>query len=105
MAQQRSLTNHFLPALQWLDRLLERAMTRAPGLFGANSASDPYHGLIIAAEDVARLLGHPPLQPAFRAEFLGVHRVPENLQDLALVGPKGSRLDDLALAFNLTLFE
>jgi Winged helix domain, variant/ATPase family associated with various cellular activities (AAA) len=52
-----------LPALQRLDALLARAVTAAEAAYGTTVGADPYRGLYIGPDDVARLLARPPGAP------------------------------------------
>ena len=56
-----------LAALKWLDAILARAATAADALYGAGGTRDPFRGLHISDEDVARLLAREPGAPALRS--------------------------------------
>ena len=53
-------TAELLPALERLDRLLERAVTAAEATFGPQAAADPFRGLYIRRDEAERLLARPP---------------------------------------------
>jgi hypothetical protein len=52
----RSSFDDLLPALQRLDRLLERAVAAAQTVYGREAARDHFRGLYISQADVERLL-------------------------------------------------
>jgi AAA+ superfamily predicted ATPase len=79
-----------LPALQWLDRLLQQAVIAAQAEYGRDPAGNDYQGLYVSAEAVERLLAREPGAPglplanaALGAAFAGqVAQVPR-FQELA----------------------
>ena len=56
------------PALERLDRRLERAVAVAQGVYGPDSAGDPFRGLYINADEVERLLAQPPGTPTLAGD-------------------------------------
>jgi AAA+ superfamily predicted ATPase len=56
----RLLRQELLPALQRLDRLLERAVTAAQVAYGPEATADPYRGLYISQSQVEELLAREP---------------------------------------------
>jgi hypothetical protein len=57
-----------LPALQRLDRLLERAVIAAATAYGAESATDRFRGMHISTSEVERLLARVPGAPLLWVE-------------------------------------
>ncbi len=55
-----------LPALRWLDQLLERAVSVAQVVYGPNAAADSFRGLHIDRDQLDQLLARAPCEPAFR---------------------------------------
>jgi len=86
-----------LPALQRLDRLLERAVAAAQTAYGTDAATDFYRGLYINQTEVERLLAREPGAPALRAESSD-----DSLPDAA---SETSRLAWLQRAFGLSSFD
>ncbi|MGH8479385.1 MAG: AAA family ATPase [Gammaproteobacteria bacterium] len=95
MSTQASSAAEICAALQRLDGLLARAVALAQSADGA--ATDPYRGLHLRPEEVARLLSQPPGQPL----LLFAAQDPR----LSSVGAEGSRLAALATAFDLDPFD
>jgi len=60
--------NGLLATLTWLDALLARAAAAADALYGAGGARDPFRGLHISEEDVARLLAREAGAPTLRSK-------------------------------------
>jgi AAA+ superfamily predicted ATPase len=56
-----------LPAVRWLDGILQRAAVAARDVYGHEAAADPFRGLHISPYDVQRLLDRPPLEPVLPA--------------------------------------
>jgi AAA+ superfamily predicted ATPase len=54
------LPDELVSELQRLDRLLERAVAAAQAAYGPASAADPYRGLYVGQDEVARLLARRP---------------------------------------------
>ena len=54
--------------LRRVDRLVERALAIAPSIYGPDAASDPYRGLHITPDSVARLLAAEAGIPTFHAQ-------------------------------------
>ena len=90
---------HLLPALQRLDRLLERCAAQAPTAYGSEAASDPYRGLYVSRADVDRLLTRAPGASPFDAG--GESDAEGGLMPAA----DGSPLSWLVHAFGLTPFD
>ncbi|BDU01043.1 MULTISPECIES: ATP-binding protein [Nocardia] len=79
-------------SLRRLDALLTRAVDAAAEVFGSDAAADPYRGLVIRPEEVARLLRRSPGQPV--------------LSGGAIVTDAHSEVCEwLANAFDLTAFD
>lgn len=87
-----------LPALQRLDRLLELAVAHAEAAYGEEAGADPYRGLHISPEEVARLLQHRPGEPLL---YVDGHKPEEGLPGLRA----DSRLAWLELAYDLSAFD
>jgi len=83
----------FLPALQRLDALLAHASGLAADVYGPAAATDPYRGLVIAPEEVERLLRRPPGEPLLFAD------------DPAIDNDHGERMAWLRDMFGLTPFD
>jgi AAA+ superfamily predicted ATPase len=90
-----SALDELLPLLQRLDQLLEKAIAAAQLAYGAEAANDPYRGLHVNPEDVARSLSHSPGVPLFQLE-------PETF---ALEIKEDSRLAWLQQTFELSAFD
>jgi AAA+ superfamily predicted ATPase len=88
-----------LPVLQWLDRLLQQAVTTAQVVYGAEAATDPYRGLHIEPEEFSRWLARKPGAPLFS-------EVKETLTESAADHLReGSRLARLKHTFGLSAFD
>jgi SpoVK/Ycf46/Vps4 family AAA+-type ATPase len=81
-----------LEALRRLDVLLSSAVDVAAEAFGPDAAADPYRGLVIGPDEVARLLQRDPGAP-----ILTAGRLPD--------GGHGATLDRLADEFDLRGFD
>ena len=57
-----------LPILQWLDRLVERAIAAAQIAYGSEAAADPYRGLHVTLEEMEQLLNREPGVPTFQID-------------------------------------
>jgi hypothetical protein len=88
-----------LPALQWLDCLLDRAVGAAQTAYGPDAATDIFRGLHISADDVARLLPRAPGVPTL--SIAGTD--PPERASVPVTA--GSRLAWLEGAFGLTRFD
>jgi AAA+ superfamily predicted ATPase len=88
-----------LPALRRLDSLLERAVAAAQTAYGPEAAADPYRGLHISPEEVARLLAREPGAPT----LWGNGADPADLESGA--PPEALRLAWLQRAFGLSPFD
>jgi SpoVK/Ycf46/Vps4 family AAA+-type ATPase len=88
-----------LPALQRLDRLLDRAVAAAHSAYRPEAAADPFRGLHIGPDEVARLLAREPGAPTFQADGNGHD---DSLPDSVNAT---SRLAWLAIAFDLSPFD
>ncbi|HYI06195.1 MAG TPA: ATP-binding protein [Reyranella sp.] len=86
-----------LPALRRLDQIIARAVAAAAVAFGPAAAADPYRGLVIRAEEIARLLARAPAAPVLAA--IGVPG------DDAVSAHDAPRLARLGRAFDLTPFD
>src|SRR5437762_13555880 len=62
-----SWLNELLPALQRLDRLLERAVEVAQSAYSTSTGTDTYPGLYIGPDEVQRLLAREPAGFSFQA--------------------------------------
>jgi AAA+ superfamily predicted ATPase len=94
-----SSLDSLLPALQRLDRLLQRAVAAAQAAYGSAAAGDPFRGLHVGDDEVERLLAREPGAPALWAvgnEFEAP--LPDAVADR-------SPLAWLAAAFDLAPFE
>jgi SpoVK/Ycf46/Vps4 family AAA+-type ATPase len=89
-----SCLDTLLPALQRLDRLLERAIASAKDVYGPGAAGDLYRGLYISLDQVSRVLAREPGAPPFELAN-GV----ENSEG------QSSKLDWLRRAFGLSHFD
>jgi SpoVK/Ycf46/Vps4 family AAA+-type ATPase len=96
------VTNSFLaeliPALQRLDRLIERAVSAAQVAYGPEAPADPYRGLRIGLEEVQRLLARQPGMSVLWSEQPGAEE-PSPAQ-----AGEGGRLARLQQAFDLSPF-
>ena len=90
--------DHLLPALQRLDRLLERAVAVAGALYGPESAADPFRGLHISQSEVEKLLARVPGSPLL---WTGL---PAAREPAGRAG-QNSPLDWLAQTYGLSAFE
>ncbi|BAZ23373.1 hypothetical protein NIES4073_42610 [Kalymmatonema gypsitolerans NIES-4073] len=66
-----AITSRFqelLPILQWLDKLLERAIAAAQIAYGSEAAADPYRGLHVTLEEMEQLLNRELGAPAFQMD-------------------------------------
>jgi SpoVK/Ycf46/Vps4 family AAA+-type ATPase len=62
-------------ALARLDRRLAEAVLAAQSVYGLDAARDPYRGLYVSAEEVARLLKREPAEPALAQAEKGEQRL------------------------------
>jgi hypothetical protein len=83
------------PALDLLDARLKEALQEAEVRFGADAASDPYRGLYLSPEDVARTLERKAGEPAF----------PPLAQAVTALGTSSPRLARVARTLSLSPFE
>lgn len=88
-----------LPALQRLDRLLERAVAAAQAVYGPQAVADPFRGLHINQGEVERLLNREPAMPLLWIDAEGASD-PANSID-----GDPSRLTWLKQAFGLSVFD
>src|SRR5262245_46804022 len=72
LSASKPVLNGLLPALQRLDRLLERAVAAAQATYGSEAATDHYRGLYISQADVERLLAREPGVPTLWTDGTGV---------------------------------
>ncbi len=86
-------------ALQRLDKLLERAIAAAQVSYGPEAAADPYRGLHINKDEVARLLTRKPGESPLQVEQEGSQKFP------AEQTTNSSALAWLQQAFDLSAFE
>src|SRR5688500_1463722 len=84
---------NLLPALRRLDALLARATGLAAEVYGPAAAADPYRGLVIAPDEVERLLRRPPGEPLLFAD------------DAEIESGHGERLAWLRDVFGLSGFD
>jgi hypothetical protein len=66
-----AITSRFqelLPILQWLDKLLERAIAAAQIAYGSEAAADPYRGLHVTLEEMEQLLNREPGVPTLQID-------------------------------------
>jgi len=89
------LWDDLLPALQRLDRLLEKAIATASTIYGEEAMSDADRGLYVDEDEVERLLARSPGIPLFQPQ----------VDSLPGVSEASSRLDWLKQAFGLSDFE
>lgn len=68
LGDRKFCLDNLLPALSWLDQLLEQAIAAAQINYGLEAAADPYRGLHISKEEVERILAGKPDELAFRVE-------------------------------------
>jgi hypothetical protein len=73
-----------IPALRRLDALLADAVDAATERYGPDSATDPYRGLVIGPDEVARLLDRSPGEPILSAG--GAHDAGEHGGELLWLG-------------------
>jgi AAA+ superfamily predicted ATPase len=57
-------------ALKWLDDLLSRAIAAADATYGTGGTRDPFRGLHISEEDIARLLAREAGAPTLRSDVV-----------------------------------
>ncbi len=88
-----------IEALRWVDRLINRAVAKANIAYGAEAATDPFRGLYISHDDVARLLDCEPGRPIFHE---GGEMVEEGLAEIRR---DSHRLAWLAEVFDLSNFD
>jgi hypothetical protein len=60
---QSRLIDHLIPALQWLDHRLARAVSVARQAYGPEAEKDPFRGLHLGPADVERMLAQQPGAP------------------------------------------
>jgi AAA+ superfamily predicted ATPase len=88
-----------LPALRRLDRLLGRAISAAQAGEAQHSTDDPFRGLYIDDEELARLLARQPGEPMLQADQAAhAHLWPEG-------SDASARLAGLARTFGLSAFD
>ena len=63
MNSQSELMDSLLPALQWLDHRLVRAVSAARQAYGQQAEDDPFRGLHLGPADVQRMLAQQPGAP------------------------------------------
>jgi hypothetical protein len=85
-----------LPALRRLDALLARAVDAAAGVYGPEAGADPYRGLVIAPDEVTRLLRRGPGEPSLYVA---------DLEDAEPIDAYGRELAWLSQTFELTPFD
>jgi len=90
---------NLLPALQWLDKLLEKAVVAAQATYAKDPATEAYQGLYLTQEDVEQLLVRQPGEPVLK---LGGEAWEPSFSELA---DKASRLDWLRQTFDLSVFD
>jgi len=90
---------NLLPALQWLDKLLEKAVVAAQATYAKDPATEAYQGLYLTQEDVEQLLVRQPGDPVLK---LGGEAWESSFSELA---DKASRLDWLRQTFDLSVFD
>ena len=56
MKSQSELIDYLLPALQWLDHCLARAVSLAREAYGPEAEDDPFRGLHLGPADIERML-------------------------------------------------
>ena len=86
-------------ALKWLDERLTRATTAADAAYGSDGTRDPFRGLHISEEDIARLLARDAGVPTLRSEDN------DPLGDLERAASAVPRLAWLVRSFGLTTFD
>jgi AAA+ superfamily predicted ATPase len=91
--------NVLLAAMTWLDALLARAIEAADAAYGAGGTRDPFRGLHISGEDVARLLARDAGIPAFGSGGA------DPVADLATATSTVPRLTWLERSFDLSTFD
>jgi AAA+ superfamily predicted ATPase len=90
---------NLLPALQWLDKLLEKAVVAAQATYAKDPTTEAYQGLYLTQEDVEQLLVRQPGEPVLK---LGGEAWEPSFSELA---DKASRLDWLRQTFDLSVFD
>ena len=95
----KSSFDDLLPALQRLDRLLERAVAAAQIAYGPEASNDHYRGLYISDAEVARLLAREPGMPVLWADTTEGEEPSPGKARVA------TRLAWLAEAFGLSVFD
>lgn len=90
---------NLLPALQWLDKLLEKAVVAAQATYTKDLTTEAYQGLYLTQEDVEQLLVRQPGDPVLK---LGGEAWEPSFSELA---DKASRLDWLRQTFDLSVFD
>ena len=69
-----TLLHNLKSALYRLDRRLAEAVLAAQSVYGLDAVRDPYRGLYISAEEVARLLQREPVEPVLSSAEVGSKR-------------------------------
>jgi AAA+ superfamily predicted ATPase len=90
---------NLLPALQWLDKLLEKAVVAAQATYAKDPTTEAYLGLYLTQEDVEQLLVRQPGDPVLK---LGGEAWEPSFSELAV---KASRLAWLKQTFDLSDFD
>lgn len=90
---------NLLPALQWLDKLLEKAVVAAQATYAKDPTTEAYQGLYLTQEDVEQLLVRQPGDPVLK---LGGEAWEPSFSELAV---KASRLAWLKQTFDLSDFD
>jgi AAA+ superfamily predicted ATPase len=90
---------NLLPALQWLDKLLEKAVVAAQATYTKDPTTEAYQGLYITQEDVEQLLVRQPGDPVLKLRGEAWEPSFSELAD------KASRLARLKQTFDLSVFD
>jgi ATPase family associated with various cellular activities (AAA) len=99
LTADKSPFDELLPALQRLDRLLERAVLAAQAAYGLDALHDHYRGLYISQAEVKRLLAREPGVPVLWVDATAGEEPSPDKAGAAL------RLAWLAQAFGLSAFD
>ncbi|NCR09317.1 MAG: ATP-binding protein [Microcystis aeruginosa LG13-11] len=95
----KAWSENLLPALQWLDKLLEKAVVAAQATYAKDPTTEAYQGLYLTQEDVEQLLVRQPGDPVLK---LGGEAWEPSFSELAV---KASRLAWLKQTFDLSDFD
>jgi ATP-dependent 26S proteasome regulatory subunit len=100
-----SALEELAPALERLDRLLEWAAAAAQAAYGPEASADPYRGLYVSQDEVARLLARRPGAPLAQADRARPEETPPDPADPAGASGASPRLARLGRTFGLSGFD